>query len=143
MATNGDRRDNHGVRYVAAALAALAVAVPTLASATTSTAVLVKLARTGGFAPADERIVVYRDGRGVGDGRRFQLMPRRLAALKDALARARFRTLDRTYGDPCCAKIAYSVTYAGRKVTTYERSAAPLRLRRVVDLLVPLAGARP
>jgi hypothetical protein len=125
----------------ALALAVLLSALTAVQSTPSATSpVLVSYVRSGGFVGTRTSVVVRRDGRVVRSGSSFRLGPRRLATLRQALVDARFRTLARVYGDPCCDKFAHVVAYGGRSVTVYDGSVAPARLRRVLGLLASLLG---
>jgi hypothetical protein len=124
-------------RFAAAALtaAALAASEQGVAAAPAPRGILVTYVRSGGLIGIREELIVYRDGRVKAPDLRFRLSASRLGALRDALGRARFPTLRRTYGEPCCDKFGYSVSYAGRTVTAYDAAVIPQRLRRLLDLL--------
>jgi hypothetical protein len=128
------------VRSAAACLlAALAVTAAASAEAR-APAVLVTFEQTGGFAGIERSFAVQRSGKLVSDGlatKTGRLGPAKLRALKDALARARFATLRRTYEseEQIDDGFVYRITYGGRTVRIEEQAKLPPRLERVYDLL--------
>jgi hypothetical protein len=109
---------------------------------------LVTMKRYGGIAGLTDRVEVDRAGRAIVTSDRSalaterQLPPDQLAALRTALERSEFSTLERNYLDRNAADaFQYDVGYQGATVTTDE-GVVPPRLRPVVDILSGLL-ARP
>jgi hypothetical protein len=98
---------------------------------------LVVYTRTGGFIGVQDSMKIFRDGTVTSTNGDFRLSPKRVAALRAGLRAARFSTLLRKYKAdyPIADGFVYGVSYAGRTVVVNEEAKAPLRLRRVLDLL--------
>lgn len=98
---------------------------------------LVVYTRTGGFIGVQDSMKIFRDGTVTSTNGDFRLSPKRVAALRASLRAARFSTLLRKYKAdyPIADGFVYGVSYAGRTVVVNEEAKAPLRLRRVLDLL--------
>ena len=125
--------------FSAVAVVAVVAAAIVVPAAPAATGRLVTFTRSGGFVGVHSQIVVWRDGRITGD-RKLRLSAAKLAELRTALVAARFATLEREYGDPCCDKFAYTTTYRGRTVTVYDPARPPARLQRVLRILLVLVG---
>jgi hypothetical protein len=98
---------------------------------------LVVYTRTGGFIGVQDSMKVAGDGRVVSTNGDFRLSAKRLATLRLRLRAAKFSTLKREYDAdyPAADGFVYGVAYGGRRVLVNEEAKAPLRLRRVLDLL--------
>src|SRR5947207_15288589 len=98
---------------------------------------LVVYTRTGGFIGVQDSMRILRDGTVSSTNGDFRLSVKRLAALRARLRAARFPTLRREYEAdyPIADGFVYGVSYGGRRVLVNEEAKAPLRLRRVLDLL--------
>jgi hypothetical protein len=98
---------------------------------------LVVYTRTGGFIGVQDSMKVFRDGTVTSTNGEFRLTAKRLTALRTRLRAAQFPTLRRRYEAdyPIADGFVYGVTYVGRTVLVNEEAKAPLRLRRVLDLL--------
>jgi len=98
---------------------------------------LVVYTRTGGFIGVQDAMKVAGDGRVASTKGDFRLSVKRLANLRLRLRGARFPTLKRQYDAdyPVADGFVYGVTYGGRRVLVNEEAKAPLRLRRVLDIL--------
>lgn len=112
---------------------------------------LVTLVRYGGPANVREQVEVSATGDvtlladGMTGPATRRLAVEDLAALRAALQRSQFATLEREYLDRTAADaFQYDVTYQGRTVTT-DDGVVPERLRPAIDLLVGLLApaARP
>jgi hypothetical protein len=101
--------------------------------------IVVSFQRTGGFASIEKHLAVHRDGTISSDGyaAKKKLTAAKLAALRSALADARFATLDRVYEPdaPIADGYTYRITYAGRTVRIEEEATLPPRLQRVFTQL--------
>jgi hypothetical protein len=127
------------VRTVAACLLA-ALSVTAAAAEARAPAVLVSFEQTGGFAGIERSFAVQRSGKLVSDGlatTTARLGPARLRVLKEALAKARFASLKRTYESELQIDdgYVYRITYGGRTVRIEEEAKLPPRLQRVFALL--------
>jgi hypothetical protein len=101
--------------------------------------VVVTFQRIGGFAALESHFSVHRDGTITSDGYAStrKLTSARMTALRDALADARFATLEREYESdtPIADGYTFRITYAGRTVRIEEDAALPPRLQRVFTQL--------
>jgi hypothetical protein len=124
------------VRIALAALALVAAAAAT-SDVAAQPQPLVVYTRTGGFIGVQDSMKVFRDGTVASTNGEFRLTAKRLTALRTRLRAARFPTLRREYEAdyPIADGFVYGVTYGGRTVLVNEEAKAPLRLRRVLDLL--------
>src|SRR3954451_5811538 len=129
------------MRRLAVVLAFLALlAVPAAAAGKR----LVRYDITGGLAPANERLVVDRDGHARQTGRdgprSFTLTHKQLSVLKHNLELARFKSLRRSYQPdlPVMDGQTQTVAYRGRSVSVYAGARIPKRLSRVMRRLGPL-----
>jgi hypothetical protein len=137
---------NGGMHIVGVLLvAALGLAVPEARPEAQPPAVLVAFEQTGGFAGIERSLIVDRSGKVVADG--FPVTTRRLSttrlrALRDALVRARFATLRRTYGSdpPVADGYVYGISYGGRTIHIEEGAQLPTRLARPYSLLMRLVA---
>ena len=124
---------------VRTALAVLALFVAAAAAGEVEAAQqpLVVYTRTGGFIGVQDSMRILRDGTVSSTNGDFRLSAKRLATLRLRLRAARFPTLRREYEAdyPIADGFVYGVTYGGRTVLVNEEAKAPLRLRRVLDLL--------
>ena len=98
---------------------------------------LVVYTRTGGFIGVQDLMKISRNGTVSSTNGDFRLSAKRMATLRVRLGAARFPTLKRKYEAdyPVADGFLYGVTYGGRRVLVNEDAEAPLRLRRVLDLL--------
>jgi hypothetical protein len=121
------------------ALAALALAAGAAAGSDVAAQQqpLVVYTRTGGFIGVQDSMKIFRDGTVSSTNGDFRLSANRVAMLRSRLRAARFSTLRRRYEAdyPIADGFVYGVSYAGRTVVVNEEAKAPLRLRRVLDLL--------
>ena len=124
------------LRLVLAALVAAAAAA-TAGQVEATSQPLVLYTRSGGFIGVQDSMKVFRDGTVTSTNGDFRLSPSRLAALRTRLRAARFPTLLRRYRAeyPIADGFVYGVSYLGRTVVVNEEAKAPLRLRRVLDML--------
>ena len=125
------------VGALAAGLAHQAAAAPSR--------VLVSFQQTGGFVAIERTVTVRTSGKVVADGAAVSTLSRaRLAALRDALADARWRTLRSHYAPD--VRVAdgflYAITYAGRTIRIDQGAKVPPRLARPFLILQRLAGLR-
>ena len=136
----------HQVRVrtiLAAVTLALAVVAPQAASAPSP--VLVAFHQGGGFVAIERSLSVRRSGAVFLEGVHVSTLSRaRLAALRAALADARWGTLRARYAPdtPVADGFLYSITYAGRTIRIDQGAKLPPRLQRPFVLLQRLAGLR-
>ena len=125
------------LRITLAALALAAAAAAATGRVEAQQQPLVVYTRTGGFIGVQDSMKIFRDGTVSSTNGDFRLSARRLTALRARLRAARFPTLRRRYEAdyPIADGFVYGVSYAGRNVVVNEEAKAPLRLRRVLDLL--------
>jgi hypothetical protein len=128
---------------VVALLLTVAVAAPEAGAASSS--VLVRFDQTGGFAGIERGLVVHRSGKVVSDGLPLQtehLSSAGVEALRGALARARWATLQKRYESetPIADGFVFRITYAGRTIRVEEGAKLPARLARPFKLLSALGG---
>jgi hypothetical protein len=98
---------------------------------------LVVYTRVGGFIGIQDSMRISRDGTVSSTNGDFRLSAKRMATLRMRLGAARFPTLKREYeaAYPVADGFLYGVTYGGRKILVNQEAEAPIRLRRVLDLL--------
>jgi hypothetical protein len=136
------RRSKTIVALVPALLALTAPPAPA------SSSPLVSFRQGGGFVALDRSFAVRQSGQVVTQGAVVaKLAPKRLAALRRALADSRWRTLARHYAPRVHVAdgYVYTITYRGRAVRIDQGAKLPARLARAVLLLrglVPLVPTR-
>ena len=114
-------------------------------AATAPPRVLVSFQQTGGFVAIERTVTVHTSGKVVSDGAAVSALSRaRLAALRDALADARWRTLRAHYAPDVTVSdgFLYAITYAGRTIRIDQGAPIPARLARPFLILERLAGLR-
>ena|SRR5215217_1005695 len=130
------------VRIAASLATVLVAAAGFSAGPTASQPPLVSFRQSGGFVALERSFVVRRSGDVVTDGAvAARLAPKRLAALRQTLAAARWRTLAAHYAPRVHIPdgYVYTITYAGRPIVIDQGARPPERLRDVVVLLQALA----
>jgi hypothetical protein len=133
----GSAAYKRGMVRIALAALALVAAAAAASDVAAQQQPLVVYTRTGGFIGVQDSMKVFRDGTVTSTNGAFRLTAKRLTALRTQLRAARFRTLRRRYEAdyPIADGFVYGVTYTGRTVVVNEEGKAPVRLRRVLDLL--------
>jgi len=130
------------VPLAALALVLAAASAPAAGQAEAQPGPLVVYTRTGGLIGVQDSMRVSPTGTVSSTNGNFRLSAKRLATLRERLRAARFPSLKRVYGTPVADGFVYGVTYRGRKVLVNENAEAPLRLRRVLQLVREIFGRR-
>lgn len=146
------------VKLVTASLAAAALAASLVACGSDSVdaktlprAAAIDYDKSGGIAGVHDHLHIAPGGKAILKGgygteagtTGFRVGPRRLAALRKALATARFGTIPPESGPTGCADcFVYSVTYRGHTVTRDEID-VPERLAPVLRQLQAIIDAHP
>jgi hypothetical protein len=133
------------VRVKATVLAVVVALAVVAQAASAPSPVLVSLRQTGGFVGVERTVVVRRSGAVTAENVRVATLSRaQLAALRNALEAARWRTLKSTYAPavPISDGFLYAIAYGGRTIHIGQGATLPRRLARPFVLLQRIAGLR-